>query len=140
MSALIVALNEPVSSMPSRLTVLKPVSVNVTEYVPGRRSTMRYVPVPSLTADRVFSISAGLEASTVTPGRTAPDASFTTPVMEAWANATAGTSTSGASAANPTCNLGMHYLPSFDNPKENGEQALRAAAGEIRRYSRGGVN
>ena len=29
-SALTVAVNEPVSSMPSRLTVLKPVSVNVT--------------------------------------------------------------------------------------------------------------
>ena len=31
MSALIAAVNEPVSSMPSRLTLLKPVSVNVTE-------------------------------------------------------------------------------------------------------------
>ena len=31
MSALMVATNEPVSSMPSRLTVLNPVSVNETE-------------------------------------------------------------------------------------------------------------
>src|SRR5215510_7649380 len=76
---------------------------------------MRYVPVPSVTALRVFSISAGLAASTVTPGRMAPEASFTTPVMEAWANATAGTSTSSASAANPTCNFLMHNLPSFDS-------------------------
>ena len=30
-------------------------------------------------------MSAGLEASTVTPGRTAPDASVTTPAMEACA-------------------------------------------------------
>jgi hypothetical protein len=36
---------------------------------------MRYCPVPSVTAERVFSISAGLDASTVTPGSTAPDAS-----------------------------------------------------------------
>jgi hypothetical protein len=33
--------------------------------------------------DRTFSISAGLDASTVTPGRTAPEASVTTPVIEA---------------------------------------------------------
>ena len=41
-SAGTVATNDPVSSMPSRLTVLKPVSVNVTVYVPGRRLSMRY--------------------------------------------------------------------------------------------------
>src|SRR5437867_3768452 len=32
----------------------------------------------------------GLDASTVTPGRTAPDVSRTTPAMDACANATAG--------------------------------------------------
>src|ERR1043166_2775527 len=93
MSAFTVATNEPVSSMPSRWTVLKPVSVNVTEYVPGRRSTIRYWPVPSETADRVFSIRAGLATSTVTPGSTAPDVSFTTPVIDAWANARVGNRT-----------------------------------------------
>ena len=36
-----------------------------------------YWPALSVTADRVFSISAGLDASTVTPGSTAPDASLT---------------------------------------------------------------
>ncbi len=35
----------------------------------------------SLTVVRTFSISAGLAASTVAPGRTAPDSSLTTPVM-----------------------------------------------------------
>src|SRR5213075_1923496 len=74
---------------------------------------MRYVPEPSVTAARVFSISAGLDASTVTPGRTAPDASFTTPVMVAWANAMAGTSTRSRNAPNPTCNLRMQLSP-FD--------------------------
>src|SRR5215470_15736806 len=44
---------------------------------------MRYWPVPSLTAVRVFSMRTGLDTSTVTPGRTAPDVSFTTPVIDA---------------------------------------------------------
>src|SRR5438876_5886460 len=51
---------------------------------------MRYWPVPSVTAVRVFSIRTGLAVSTVTPGRTAPDASFTTPVIDACAYADAG--------------------------------------------------
>ncbi len=77
MSALTVAVNDPVSSTPSRLTVLKPVSENVTVYAPGRKSSIRNCPVPSVTAVRVFSMSTGLAASTVTPGSTAPEASFT---------------------------------------------------------------
>jgi len=89
-SALTVATNVPLSSMPSRLTVAKPGSENVTEYKPGRRSTTRYCPVSSVTAVRTRSIKAGLAASTVTPGRTAPDVSLTTPVIAACANATAG--------------------------------------------------
>ncbi len=71
--------------MPSRFTVLKPGSVKVTTYAPGRSSVMRYWPEPSVTAVRTFSMMAGLLASTVTPGRTAPDVSFTTPVIDAWA-------------------------------------------------------
>src|SRR5437867_11357751 len=39
-----------------------------------------YVPRSSVTVERDFSISAGLLASTDTPGRTAPLWSFTTPV------------------------------------------------------------
>ena len=39
---------------------------------------MRYWPVPSVTDVRDRSMSAGLDASTVTPGRTPPDASRTT--------------------------------------------------------------
>src|SRR5262245_49731028 len=38
-------------------------------------------PSPSVTTVRTRSMRAGLEASTVTPGRTAPDASLTTPAM-----------------------------------------------------------
>src|SRR5262245_2605053 len=58
---------------------------------------MRYCPDPSVTAVRVFSVRAGLEASTVTPGSTAPDASLTVPARlapPAWANASAGVSRS----------------------------------------------
>src|SRR5713101_4970670 len=91
-SPLTVATNVPDNSMPSRLTVLKPGSENVTEYVPGRRSTIRYCPVASLMTDRTFSIRAGLAASTVTPGSTPPDASLTTPVIAACAEAVDGRS------------------------------------------------
>jgi hypothetical protein len=87
MSAFTGAVNAPSSSIPSRLTDVNPVSVNVTVYVPRGRSTMRYWPLPSVTTLRAFSISAELAASTVTPGRMAPDTSRTTPVMEACAEA-----------------------------------------------------
>src|SRR5689334_1675105 len=51
---------------------------------------MRYWPAPSVTTVRVFSINAGLDASTVTPGRTAPEPSRTTPAMDPCAIAAAG--------------------------------------------------
>jgi hypothetical protein len=41
-STLTGAVKPVVSSMPSRLTVLNPASVNVTLYTPGRRSTILY--------------------------------------------------------------------------------------------------
>ena len=53
----------------------------MTAYTPGRRSTILYTPSPSVTAVRTFSIRAVLDASTVTPGSTAPVVSFTTPPM-----------------------------------------------------------
>ena len=42
---------------------------------------MLYWPVPSLMEVRTFSIRAGLAASIVAPGSTAPDASLTTPAI-----------------------------------------------------------
>jgi hypothetical protein len=42
---------------------------------------------------------AGLDASTVTPGKTPPDASRTTPVIDAWANAAAGASSTATNTA-----------------------------------------
>ena len=86
-----VALKAPDNSTPSRLKVEKPGSVNVTLYVPDLRSTMRYWPVLSVMTDRTRSINAGLAASTVTPGSTAPELSLAVPVMVAWAQTAVGT-------------------------------------------------
>src|SRR3954452_23357294 len=52
---------------------------------------MRYVPFSSVTTVRTFSMSAGLAASTVTPGSTAPVVSLTSPARAACAAATRGT-------------------------------------------------
>ena len=54
---------------------------------------MRYWPVSSVTARRVFSSKAALDASTVTPGSTASDESLTRPASVACADADAGTAT-----------------------------------------------
>src|SRR5687768_10502259 len=51
---------------------------------------MRYCPELSVTAERAFSINAGLDASTTTPGSTAPEVSRTAPVIDPWADAIAG--------------------------------------------------
>src|SRR5687768_2819266 len=59
---------------------------------------MRYCPVPSLMTVRLFSMRAGLDASTVTPGRTAADASRMTPAIVAWACTLFGSSRLPASA------------------------------------------
>src|ERR1041385_3834889 len=62
---------------------------------------MAYWPVPSVTVARTFSMSAGLDASTVTPGSTAPDASLTTPLIVACANATTGSHSTNPNAKIP---------------------------------------
>src|SRR3954462_5502317 len=61
---------------------------------------MRYRPFASVVTDRTFSISAGLLASTVTPGSTAPVVSFTTPANELCARAVAGSSRHPNATAN----------------------------------------
>ena len=96
-SALIGMTPDPETVTSSRCTVVNPPRENFTTYVPGGRVTMRYWPVPSVTTVRSFSVSAGLDASTVTPGRTAPDESLTTPAMVACANATRGRTSTAAS-------------------------------------------
>src|SRR5215813_8131894 len=59
---------------------------------------MRYCPVPSLTTVLVFSMRTGLVTSTLTPGRTAADASLMTPASVACANARVGSSANSAPA------------------------------------------
>ena len=80
-SAFTVAIMAPESEMPSRTTVEKPGMVKVTVYSPGRRSMMVNRPWPSVTTVRACSMSAGLDASTVTPGSTPPVVSVTRPAM-----------------------------------------------------------
>src|SRR5688572_18892606 len=70
---------------------------------------MRYWPVPSLTALRTFSIRTGLDASTVTPGSSAPDVSLTVPVM-ACAQTTAGAKRITSAAV-----VAAHTRPNFPN-------------------------
>src|SRR4029453_6860675 len=115
-SASTVATNVPVNSIPSRRTTENPLNVNVTIYVPGRRSTMRYWPLPSVTTERTFSIKTGLEASTVTPGNTAPEGSLTTPVIDACACASV-----GPRASNPTTNnitpVNLNIFSILHNPR-----------------------
>ena len=72
MSALIVAVNDPVSSTPSRLTVLNPFKEKVTVYVAGAQIDDAVLAAAVGHGRRVFSINASLDASTVTPGSTAP--------------------------------------------------------------------
>jgi hypothetical protein len=99
MSIAIVSVCVPDSVMSSRRTVLKPGSENDSVYTPARRSVIRYWPESSVTAVRTFSMSAGLAASTVTPGSTPPDASRTVPVSDACANADTGSSSRNATIA-----------------------------------------
>ena len=65
-----------VTSMPSRLTRAEPWQRERHAVDTGRQADNRYWPLPSVTTVRTFSISAGLEASTVAPGSTAPERVF----------------------------------------------------------------
>src|SRR5262245_779356 len=75
------AVKPVVSSMSSRLYVLKPGSAKVTMYLPGRSSTISYRPWLSVVTARLCSIRAGLVAVTVTPGSTAPVLSVACPAI-----------------------------------------------------------
>src|SRR6059036_513925 len=114
------AANPVVNPIPSRTTVLKPVSVKVTLYVPGRSSTIWYRPAPSVKTVRTCSISAGLRASTVTPGRTLPVASVTVPPMEDCALAAVGASR--RAAMNVTTTLYRFHIGTSDQSERKGTQ------------------
>src|SRR5262245_8755314 len=124
---------------------------------------MVYTPAPSVTTVRVFSISAGLEASTVTPGSTAPEASLTTPEIlacpcacEIVGTSTAQANTNATASRRMSDLLGCHIRPVIEMrapsqirkgalsrsvPVNGRERQLRRAlriAGEVRRL--GGVD
>ena len=63
---------------------------------------MRYSPLASVVAVLACSIRAGLLASTVTPGSTAPVVSLTKPAMALCASALSGTNVSRANPASTT--------------------------------------
>jgi hypothetical protein len=70
------------------------------------------LPFESVIAVRVCSISAGLAASTVTPGSTAPLGSFTAPAILPWARASRDNINRLARAVNPTTRiLRIEFLP-----------------------------
>src|ERR1043166_1256219 len=114
-SALIAAVKLASTSTPSRLIVPKPGSVKLTAYVPTGRLTTAYAPAPSVVTERTFSIKAGLETSTDTPGSTAPVASLTVPaiVPSVWAEPDAATP-SARRTSTPLVNCRM-VLSGFTN-------------------------
>ena len=77
---------------------------------------MRYWPFSSVIADFTFSISTGLAASTVTPGITAPDVSFTVPVNTLCARANAGTRTRLASTSKNVLTKNLRAICSPNQP------------------------
>src|SRR6476646_10257072 len=64
--------------------------------------------------ERVFSMSAGLDTSTVTPGRTAPEASLTVPTIDACACAIVGMTTSDSTNRIALTHLTMLSLHGCD--------------------------
>src|SRR5207244_11621046 len=68
--------------------------------MPGRRLTILYCPDPSVTTVRIRSMRAGLAASTVTPGITAPLVSLTVPAMVCACTAVAASTAPTATAVN----------------------------------------
>src|SRR6266852_8650794 len=93
---------------------------------------MRYCPWPSVKTVRVFSMSAGLDASTETPGSTAPLESRTTPAISAFcAKSREGTSVS-ANDITTRINVDRALI---DSPPHSGDNELRLRAFEYRRDS-----
>src|SRR5262245_34693266 len=78
-----------------------------------------YAPLASVVADRTCSIKTGLAASTVTPGSTAPVASFTTPANALCARAAVGSASSAASMPTDTSVL-LIIRPPLLAPKASG--------------------
>src|SRR5262245_47716260 len=99
---------------------VNPESVAVTSYVPGGSDGNRYAPLASDVVDWTPT-TCGLRASTVAPGRTAPDTSFTTPSIDPFVScARAPVATDSTSARAPSkqayffiLDSSTEILPSF---------------------------
>src|SRR5262245_5210905 len=80
---------------------------------------------------RTFSIRTGLAASTVTPGRTAPDESRTMPAIEACANAADGTATAHASTTSALVNprIAVPFRCRVTPPNDGDEKTGTAVSG-----------
>src|ERR1051325_52241 len=77
--------------------------------------------------ERDFSISTGLAASTVTPGRTAPDASLAIPARVACENAGLARRRSAATTKDPVASARIDGLRSVHSPGvERGRSARRS--------------
>src|SRR3954464_10676368 len=95
-------------------------------------STMRYSPRSSVTALRTFSMRTGLDASTVTPGKTAPEVQVTTPERLAALNPCAAAlcgnrtmqQTNHAPRIRPTNALSLifHLIPAWKKPADETER------------------
>ena len=90
-----------------------------------------YRPSPSVTAARVFSMSTGLLASTVTPGSTAPLVSRTMPLKALCALAAAGRQQEQTKTVNPknspdSRDTRHSALPSNMRPRRNKHAAKTA--------------
>src|SRR4051794_20249405 len=83
---------------------------------------MRYSPFASVVTDLTFSISAGLLASTVTPGSTAPVASFTTPAKALCARAVAGSARHPSATTN---NIAIRLLVMPNPPQSTGPTEIQ---------------
>ena len=127
-------MNDAVNEIPSRTTVPKPVSVNVTLYAPGTNAMIRNCPWLSVKAVRVFSMSAGLEASTATPGSTAPLESRTTPAICAFcATARDGTSVNASNKTTEThVSRVIMLLPPTDSGRSFSNRLRRASLNSLR--------
>src|ERR1044071_5348123 len=96
---------------------------------------MRKNPEPSETAGRTFSMSAGLEASPVTPGRAAPEESRVDPAIEACASAVAGRRVTTAIRSTPLRKVRINWPPVRVG---SGDVAVRVSLYQNRHQLRGG--
>jgi hypothetical protein len=114
MSASTAMTAEPLTWSASRFTVANPDSVKVTVYSPGRRSSMRYGPVPSVTAVANLFDQRRARRLDGDAGKHGPDASLTTPAIVPCANAAPTGRTRGRQSTRPIRTKTRMLMTSLD--------------------------